>query len=127
MQNKNQRNLLISTLAVIGLLLISTVTYFLIVNKSDLDGQNQSRPNSNVDKSDVGAMMSKVHMEMPKDEVNNAIGDPYQCAQSKSFTEGDVRYDMEHCQYGDKAAENHLDITYMNDKVWGTTSVRSSN
>lgn len=71
--------------------------------------------------------MSKVDMAMHKDEVNRVIGDPYQCIQSKSFTEGGVRYDMEHCKYGDKAAENHLDVTYMNGKVWGTTSVRNSN
>jgi hypothetical protein len=71
-------------------------------------------------------MLSKVSMEMPKAEVSQAIGEPYECKQSEPATAEDTQHNMEQCSYGDKSATNHLSVTYMDGKVWGTTSVSNA-
>lgn len=126
----NQKRLIIIILVVAALLLLATIVYFLVQNNnSSPTRQSQSRPSSNVDQSDIGSMMSKVRMEMPKAEVDNAIGSPYECTQGQSADEdsSQAQYSTERCQYGDKTAEQHLDVTYMNGKVWGMTAVKNGN
>ncbi len=120
----NQKSLQVTILAILVVLLISVVGYFLITGSSSSPVQQTQSENNNT--SDVGTMMSKVRMEMPKTEVNTAIGEPYECTQGEPAMAEDVQPDMEQCSYGDKNAADHLNVTYMNGKVWGTTSVSNT-
>ena len=125
----NQKRLTIIILLAVVLILLAAVMYFLVQNNpSNSTQQNQSQPSSDTTKSDIGSMMSKVRMEMPKAEVDNAIGNPYECTQGQPTDEGtsQSQYSTERCQYGDKTAESHLDVTYMNGKVWGMTAVKNT-
>lgn len=124
-KNKNeQKKLKIGVLAVLVVLLVGVVGYFLITgSRSNTTQQSQSENNNTTD---IGTMMSKVSMEMPKAEVNQAIGEPYECTQGDPATAEDAQHKMEQCSYGDKNAANHLSVTYMDGKVWGTSSVNNA-
>ena len=120
MSKNNQKNLK-TTLIVLMILLVGIVGYLFITGNSS---KNPQLENSNSD--DVTTMMSKVRMEMPKAEVNQAIGEPYECKQAELATAEDAQHNMEQCNYGDKSATSHLTVTYMDGKVWGTTSASNT-
>ncbi len=124
----NQKHLTIIASVAAALLLLAIVVYFFVQNNNSSPTQkSQSQPSNDVDQSDIGSMMSKVRMEMPKAEVDNTIGNPYECAQGKSADEESpqTQYSTERCQYGAKTAEQHLDVTYMNGRVWGVAAVKN--
>lgn len=120
----NQKILQVTIFAILVVLLVGVVGYFLVRGSNTNSIQQPQSENSST--SDVGAMISKVRMEMPKTEVNTVIGEPYECTQGEPAMAEDVQRDMEQCSYGDKNAADHLNVTYMNGKVWGTTSVSNT-
>lgn len=123
MNKSSQKNLKV-VLVILVILLVGVVAYFFIINNSPSTSQAPRSEESNT--ADVGAMMAKVKMEMPKTEVDQMIGKPYECTQAQPATAEDAQHNMERCSYGDKNATNHLSVTYMDAKVWGTTSVSNT-
>lgn len=60
-------------------------------------------------------------MKMPRSEVEAAIGKPYKCTRTTPLVIEGKTYAMEHCKFGDETAAKYLNVTYMEDKVWGVT------
>ena len=123
MNKSSQKNLKV-VIAVLTVLLAGIVGYLIIAGNNSSTSQKPQPKNSST--GDVSTMMSKVSMGMPKPEVNQAIGEPYECTKAGPATDQGAQYNMEQCNYGHESATNHLSVTSMNGKVSRTTSVNSS-
>lgn len=126
--DQQNKNIKVAVLVIFILLLAGIVGYLLATSNSNVQDSdtNQTSESNNANTDDVGTMMSKVRMEMPKSDVNKEIGEPYECTRSNPATAEDAQHNMEQCSYGDRNAANHLGVTYMDGKVWGTTSVSNA-
>lgn len=124
---KSQEKLKVVLLALLILALLGVVAYALTQNYS---GIPSTQPNTVTEqqpvvseddaKREADIVLRKVKMNMTKDEVIAAVGQPHSCS-TKSTKERDTTYIMEQCSYGQKDAPGHALITFLNGKVWGTT------
>lgn len=66
-------------------------------------------------------MQRVVKSEMQKSDVDAIIGDPYECSESRAVRmDGKVR-STRRCSYGNPTIKAYLSVTYIDDKVWGTS------
>lgn len=113
-KSKNMQSVVVIVLAI---LLVGVVIYFLFMNRqTDTGQQTESVQSESTKMDDVGAMMKLVRMEMPRAEVDTAIGSPYECTENT----------MVRCSYGSKNTTHHLSVSYMNGKVWGMSAVANT-
>lgn len=123
-KKNSQNNSKLIILGALILVLVGIVTYALVQNYSSSQPDNISpqQPATSGDdaKREADIILSKVKMNMTKDEVVEAVGQPHSCS-TKTSTENGKTYVMEQCSYGKKNASGHALITFLNGKVWGTT------
>jgi uncharacterized protein (UPF0333 family) len=70
-------------------------------------------------KQEANTIISKVEMNMTKDEVIAIVGQPHSCS-SRSGQENGTTYTMEHCSFGKENTTGYAVITFLNGKVWGS-------
>ena len=126
----NQKNLKLAVLAVLILVLVGVGAYALVqsysktpTTQTENSTQQSAEDTSTSDaeaKREAGAVLSKVKMEMTKDEVIATVGQPQSCRTSTPQEEDDKNI-METCSYGKKDAPGHASIVFMNGRVWGTS------
>lgn len=124
-----QKNLKLTALGALIVVLVGILAYALVQSYSHPSntqntgtGTSQQQPaTSEADaKREAGIILSKVKMEMTKDEVIAVVGQPHSCS-SKRLSEEGNSFAMERCSYGKKDAPGHASVVFMNGKVWGTS------
>lgn len=90
-----------------------------------IETSTQKPETSGVSNLTVSEMGRQIKMQMSKADVENRIGSPSYCTELKQVEDTSVKYETQRCRYGDPNAAESFDVTYMNEEVWGTTSVKN--
>ena len=127
--NLSKKKIEVIILVVLLVLLGAGLAWYVFIGVKQTETTSQESTNTSQQatiseaeaKREAGEIMSKVKMNMTKDEVIATIGQPHSCSKSNTKAENGATYTMEQCSYGKKNAPGHAQITFLNGKVWGMT------
>lgn len=67
-------------------------------------------------------MQRQVKKDMQRTEVDALIGRPYECADARTVKIDDKVRETQQCSYGNPDSGEYLNVVYMDDMVWGSSS-----